>query len=137
MPIILGIYSMYERRSVMTIKFDAKADSKILEVQVSGKLAHEDYQHFVPEFERLVKQHGKIRLLFEMVDFHGWDTAALWDDIKFDLKHLSDIERLAMVGDRKWEKGMSVFCRPFTTARIRYFDHESIDEARAWLENSD
>lgn len=121
----------------MTIKFDAKADSKILEVQVSGKLAHEDYQHFVPEFERLVKQHGKIRLLFEMVDFHGWDTAALWDDIKFDLKHLSDIERLAMVGDRKWEKGMSVFCRPFTTARIRYFDHESIDEARTWLENSD
>jgi pimeloyl-ACP methyl ester carboxylesterase len=28
-----------------------------------------------------------------------------------------------MVGDKQWEKGMSVFCRPFTTATIHYFDH--------------
>ena len=36
-------------------------NSRLFEVQVSGKLVHEDYEHFVPEFERLVKQHGKIR----------------------------------------------------------------------------
>ena len=81
----------------------------------------------------LVKQHGKTRVLFEMVDFHGWEAAALWDDIKFDLKHFSHIERLAMVGDTKWEKGMSVFCRPFTTAEIRYFERTALDQARAWL----
>jgi hypothetical protein len=69
-----------------------------------------------------------------MVDFHGWEGAALWDDIKFDVKHFSDIDRLAMVGDRKWEKGMSVFCQPFTTAKVRYFDRAAIDEARAWVE---
>jgi hypothetical protein len=104
---------------------------KLLEVRVSGKLSHDDYQHFVPEFERLVQQHGKIRVLFEMTDFHGWEAGALWDDIKFDLKHFSDIERLAMVGEKRWEKGMSVFCRPFTTATIRFFD--DVEQARAWL----
>jgi hypothetical protein len=104
---------------------------KILEVRVSGKLSHDDYQHFVPEFERLMQQHGKIRVLFEMTDFHGWEAGALWDDIKFDLKHFSDIERLAMVGEKRWEKGMSLFCRPFTTATIRFFD--DIEQARAWL----
>jgi hypothetical protein len=118
----------------MAIKLNETDAGKVLEVQVTGKLAHEDYQHFVPEFERLVKQHGKICVLFEMVDFHGWDGAALWDDIKFDLKHFSDIDRLAMVGDRKWEKGMSVFCRPFTTAKIRYFDRTSMAEAKVWVE---
>lgn len=64
----------------------------------------------------------------KIVDFHGWEGAALWDDIKFDLKHFSDIERLAMVGDRGWEKGMSLFCRPFTTAKICYFDESKADE---------
>jgi hypothetical protein len=39
-----------------------------------------------------------------------------------------------MVGERKWEEGMTVFCRPFTAARIRYFDLAAMDEARAWLE---
>ena len=117
----------------MTTGLTVKSGGRLLEVAASGKLTHSDYERLVPEFERLVKQHGKIRVLFEMTDFHGWEIAALWDDIKFDVKHLSDIERLAMVGDKQWEKGMSVFCRPFTTATIRYFDHAAIEDARSWL----
>jgi SpoIIAA-like len=105
----------------------------VLEVTVSGKLTQEDYQHFVPAFERLVKEHGKIRVLFEMADFHGWQAGALWADIKFDLKHFSHIERLAMVGDKKWEQGMAAFCRPFTTAEVQYFDGAALQQARAWL----
>ena len=120
----------------MATQLNEKNDGKLLEVRVSGKLTHDDYRHFVPAFERLVKQHGKVRVLFEMVDFHGWGATALWDDIKFDLEHFSDIERLAMVGDKTWEKGMSAFCRPFTTARIRYFDRSAIEEARLWLESN-
>jgi hypothetical protein len=117
----------------MAVTLNEQNGGKILEVRVSGKLTDEDYQHFVPEFERLVRTNGKIRVLFEMTDFHGWQAGALWDDVKFELKHFSDIERLAMVGDRKWEHGMSVFCRPFTTAKIRYFDSADEQEARAWL----
>jgi len=90
----------------------------------------------VPEFERLVSEHQKLRVLFDMVDFHGWGQRALWDDLKFDIKHHGDIEKLAMVGDKKWEKGMSVFCRPFTSAAIRYFDQSQIDAARAWLQSN-
>ena len=110
----------------MVTKLTESAGGRVLELQVSGKLTHEDYKQFVPEFERLVKEQGKIRILFEMTDFHGWEFAALWDDIKFDARHFSHIERLAMVGDKAWEKGMSKFCQPFTTAKIRYFDHSAI-----------
>jgi len=117
----------------MATQLTERNGGKVLEVAVSGTLTHGDYEHFVPAFERLAKQHGKIRVLFEMTDFHGWEPGALWDDIKFDLKHFADIERLAMVGDKRWEQGMSVFCRPFTTATIRYFDHAAIEDARTWL----
>ena len=118
----------------MAIELTEKNDGKLLEVRVSGKLVHEDYQHFVPEFDRLAEKHGKIRVLFDMVDFHGWEAAALWDDTKFYLRHNARIERLAMVGNKKWEEWMAVFCRPFTSAQIRYFDREEIDDARTWLE---
>jgi hypothetical protein len=120
----------------MPMLLTEKNEGKILEVRVSGRLLHEDYKQFVPEFERLAKQNGRIRVLFVMIDFHGWDGSALWDDLKFELKHFSDIERLAMVGEKKWEKGMSVFCKPFTTAKIRYFDRAAIDDAEAWLEQN-
>lgn len=117
----------------MATRLTEKNGGRVPEVAVSGKLTDDDYQQFIPAFERLVRQHGKVRVLFEMTDLHGWEAAALWDDMTFDLKHCADIERLAMVGDKQWEKGMSVFCRPFTTATIRHFDHAAIEDARVWV----
>jgi len=117
------------------IEVEKKNEGKVIEVKATGKLSKENYEQFVPEFERLVQKCGKIRVLFEMHDFHGWTAGALWQDIKFDLKHFSDIERLALVGDKKWEEGMATFCKPFTKAKIRYFDQAEADEARQWLES--
>ena len=108
-------------------------NGKVLEVHLTGKLVKEDYEAFLPAVERLIKQHGKLRLLVEMHDFHGWTAGALWEDVKFDVKHFNDIERLAIIGETKWEKGMAVFCKPFTTARVRYFDHTKTAEARDWI----
>ncbi len=117
----------------MAIQLHEEVEGRILAVQASGRLTKQDYQCFVPEVDRLIAQHGKIRVFFEMRDFHGWKTRALWEDIKFACGHFRDIERLAMVGDKAWEHGMAVFCRPFTKAEIRYFDHSQEDEAREWI----
>jgi hypothetical protein len=117
----------------MSVELHEEANGKILAIKISGKLAKEDYQKFVPEVERLIKQNKKIRILCELHDFHGWEMGALWEDIKFDVKHFGDIERLALVGESKWEKGMATFCKPFTTAKIRYFDSSDAAEAKEWI----
>jgi hypothetical protein len=118
----------------MADTIEIAATDNILEVRASGKLTKEFYQELVPVVDQQIKQFGKIRVLFIMDDFHGWTAGALWEDMKFDLKHWRDIERLAIVGDSKWEKGMATFCKPFTSATIKYFDQSQIDEARTWLE---
>jgi stage II sporulation SpoAA-like protein len=115
------------------LRQEKSTEHKIVVVRASGKLSKEDYERFVPELERLIKEQGKIRLLFEMRDFHGWEVVAVWEDIKFDLKHFADIERLALVGEKKWEEWMAKFCRPFTTAEIRYFDQSQAGEAQGWI----
>ena len=108
---------------------------KFLHVKVTGKLTKESYEEFAPAVDAQIQEHGKIRILFEMHDFHGWTAGAMWEDLKFDFKHWKDIERLAIVGESKWEKGMSVFCKPFTAAKIQYFDHTKMDEAKSWIES--
>jgi SpoIIAA-like len=117
----------------MPVTMEQKDGGKVLEVRVTGKLVHQDYERFVPEFDRLIQQHGKVRLLFEMVDFHGWEPQAAWDDLKLGVRHFKDIERIAMVGHKKWQEWMAGFCRPFTTAKIRYFESGAIEEARRWV----
>lgn len=120
--------------SAMPIDLRPHPDTNLLEVVVNGKLTHEDYVHFVPLVEQMVKRHGKIRVLMDMIDFHGWEASALWDDTRFTFKHFNDISQIAMVGDKTWEKGMSKFCNVFTKAEIRYFDWSELSEAKAWLD---
>jgi len=117
----------------MSVELREEAGGKVLAVTLSGKLQREDYEKFVPEVERLVRQHGKLRVLVRMHEFHGWSMGALWEDLKFDWKHFGDIERLALVGDSKWEAGMAAFCKPFTKATVRYFDEKQADEAARWV----
>jgi hypothetical protein len=120
----------------MPIQLNEERAGNLLVVHVTGKLEKKDYEHFVPEFERLVHQHGKVRLLFDMTGLQGWDVGAFWEDLKFDIKHFSDIERLAVLGDKKWQHGIATFFRPFTHATTRYFDHADMASARTWLEEA-
>ena len=116
-----------------TAHVDEEIHGKVMEVDLHGKLAREDYEKFVPETERLIKKHGKIRILVKMHDFHGWTAGALWEDLKWDAKHYTQIERLAIVGDKTWHKWMTMFYRPFKTAKVRYFTMDQLDTARAWV----
>lgn len=117
----------------MSVELREESGGRILIVTLSGQLSKDDYLKFAPQVERAAKIHGTIRVLFRMHDFHGWSMGALWEDVKFSVRHFSDIERLAVVGETKWEAAMSVFCKPFTSAEIRYFDQERVDEALAWI----
>ncbi len=75
----------------------------------------------------------QIRVLVQMHAFHGGTLGALWEGIKFEARRFSDVERLAFVGDRKWETGMEAFCKPFTRTVIRYFDEANYEEALGWI----
>lgn len=118
----------------MTIQLNEEDGGKRLSICISGKLSAEDYEKFVPVFERLGLLHGKLRLLLDMTDFHGWEAAASWADTKFADTHFTDIKRLAMVGENRWQYGMAMFCKPFTKATMRYFVHEEAEKANLWLD---
>jgi hypothetical protein len=114
-----------------------RGTGKILGCKMSGKLHDEDYKLFVPVVEAAMKAQGKVRLLAQFEDFHGWDLHALWDDTKFATRHCADVERVALVGDKHWEKWMAAVCKPFTMARIKYFDVKDLEFAWQWLEQTD
>jgi hypothetical protein len=110
-----------------------QSSEKVLGFKMSGKLHDEDYKKFVPLVDAAVAREGKVRLFAQFEDFHGWDLHALWDDIKFAATHCTKIDRIALVGDRKWEEWMAKVCKPFTLAKVRYFDASEVEAAWAWL----
>src|SRR5271155_4197011 len=101
--------------------------------KMSGKLHDADYKTFVPLVDAEIAKEGKVNVLAQFHDFHGWDVRALWDDIKFSTTHCTKIKRIALVGEKPWEKWMATVCKPFTLAKIKYFDASEIEAAKKWL----
>jgi len=116
----------------MIEQLSAPSDN-VLAFKLSGKLHDEDYKTFVPAVDAAIQKVGKVRLLAQFHDFKGWDLHALWDDIKFSTTHCTKIDRIALVGEKTWEKWMAKVCKPFTMAKVQYFDAGDVDAARAWL----
>jgi hypothetical protein len=106
--------------------------ANVVGFKLSGKLHDADYKSFTPAIDEAAKV-GKVRLLAQFHDFHGWDAHALWDDIKFSTTHCTKFDRIAIVGDKTWEKWMAKICKPFTMAKVRYFDAADLEAAWAWL----
>ena len=115
--------------------FEKLAESKgnVVGYRASGKLTDDDYESLIPILERLIEDSGKIRFLLYFEDFHGWEMKAAWDDFVFGVKHRNDIERLAMVGDRKMEKLLTDLMKPFMGGEVKFFQTVRLQEAWAWL----
>ncbi|MBN9484580.1 MAG: STAS/SEC14 domain-containing protein [Bacteroidetes bacterium] len=96
-------------------------------------LTKEDYEFLIPRLENLVDEHKKVKWYFEMQDFKGWEISAFWQDVKFDTKYASDFEKIAMVGEKKWQEWMTDVMKVFTSATIKHFDLEQKDEALSWI----
>jgi hypothetical protein len=120
----------------MAVEIHRGRSGDTIHMIVSDKLTKDDYARIIPDIESMIAEHGRIRVLFDMRDFHGWSAGALWEDMKFDVRHFRDIELLAVVGEKRWQRSMATFCKPFTAAAVRYFDREHLDQAAAWLENT-
>lgn len=120
----------------MPLQFEEMEGGKIVEAHVSGTLTDEDYKEFTPEVEGLINKNGKIRMLTDMHDFHGWNARGFWEEFKLDVRHSKDLERLAIVGEKPWQRWMSKICQPFTEAKIRYFDQSEMEMARSWIQNN-
>lgn len=117
----------------MSVEIVEDVAAKLLTIQVSGKLSAEDYETLEPRVDAMMESCGRINILFLMHDFHGWELGAVWEDIKFATKHCSDINKVAMVGEKSWEKWMATICKPFTKSSIKYFDADDSDAAREWV----
>jgi hypothetical protein len=114
-------------------KYLKEHSADLVAVMLTGKLERTDYDSLIPEIEEKISRFGKLNMFWEMVDFEGWDISALWQDVKFDIKHLNDFNRIALVGGKQWEAWISNLIKPFTTAEIRYFDLSEREEAMAWV----
>lgn len=104
--------------------------SKCHAFAVTGPLSGDEARALRQVLEEAIRAEGKIRLLFELRSQPYGDFSAVWEDLKFDFSHSRDLERVAVIGDRRLEKAAVKVFDAVTPAECRYFERG--DEERAW-----
>ena len=106
----------------------------VVEITISGWVSREEFDSVADKLEALIALHGQIRVLEIIHDFEGMDAGAFWDDLKFSLRHLSDISRCAVISDEQYVNLLSELLSPFLRCKVAHFEPHEIDKAHAWLE---
>ncbi|WP_020207638.1 STAS/SEC14 domain-containing protein [Gilvimarinus chinensis] len=105
----------------------------LLNLRITGKLTHEDYEKIVPILNNAIAdlEDPEIYALVDVSEFQGWELHAAWDDLKLGLKHGSHFHKIAILGNQRWLDMASRVGSWFTEGHVKHFDR--LDEALAWL----
>ena len=111
-----------------------EGQTNLLVVTIEGTLKKAEFDNLQTTAERLIKRAGKIKLLFLLHEFRGWERGQDWGDVSFQIAHEKDIEKIAIVGDPRWKELAFAFtAQPFRPQVVQYFDLSQLDRAQAWL----
>jgi hypothetical protein len=106
----------------------------VLTVKITGKLAQAELAAIQKSAAKTIQQHGKIRVLTIAEKFEGWERAGDWGDLSVQMAIDPHIEKMAIVGDKKWEDLALVFAaKGLRKFPIEYFSPSDEGKARAWL----
>lgn len=110
-----------------------ESEGRIVGVHAIGKLTDADYKAFLPELEKRITVYRHINLLVDLEDFEGWDLHAAWDDFTFGMTHWHHFEKIALVGDKGWEKMAASISSVLMGGEVRYFDLGQREQAWVWI----
>ena len=110
-----------------------QSEGKIVGVRATGKLTDADYAALMPFLEERIAEHKQIRMLVDLDGFEGWDLLAAWDDFTFGMTHWHHFEKMAIVGNKNWEKTAAKAMDLLMRSDVRFFDLGERDAAWDWI----
>jgi hypothetical protein len=112
----------------------SNVSGSVLTLKVSGKLTQAELAAVQKSAGDIIREQGKVRILVLTEKFQGWERAGDWSDFSFQEEHDANIERMAIVGERKWEDLALIFtANGLRRFPIEYFEPAQLAAARGWL----
>ena len=117
----------------MPIAMHHESDN-IYRLDISGVLRRVDFRQCEAALASELGRAGSAKLLFVLTAFEGWERHADWNDLAFYVNHGDAIERIAIVGDKRWRDLTMMFASAdLRKGPVEFFSPEQITGAHDWL----
>jgi len=116
----------------------SESSGSVIGYKVVGKVTAVDYQQLNPEIQSLVEQYNDdVCLLLDLQEFAGEEVRAWLPDLKFRHSFRDKIDKMAIVGDKRWQKWLTALADPFFADEAKFFPPKETAQAWAWLHEDD
>jgi len=103
-------------------------------IKITGLLNNTDLIGLQQSIVNYMEQYGGIKLLILSEEFEGWGKQGDWGDLSFQDQYDGYIQKMAIVGEQKWEEAALIFTgKGLRDFPIEYFQPEQLADAQAWL----
>lgn len=113
-----------------------ESTGNIIGFKAVGTITKEDYALLTAEVESLIREVGSLCLLLDLETFEGEEFKAWGADLKFGHEFRKKIQKMAIVGDKKWQKWLTSLVDPFYARDARFFPTAEREAAWVWLQSS-
>jgi hypothetical protein len=112
-----------------------EGSGNILGFKIIGGITKKQKGRICKVLEKQIGKSGKIRLVL-VIEPHGkMDAESLLLDLNFTLTYSDRIERMAIIGNKAWEKTWIALFGLFSHIRTQYFDRAEIKAAWKWIQS--
>jgi len=108
-------------------------DDAVIALVCEGNLSQDDLKRMHALLHDRLAAKARPGLLVHLEGFKGYEgAAAMLEDLKMDISHRNDFNRIAVVGERKWMEWGTRLAQFLTSGEMRWFNVEDADQAAEW-----
>jgi len=109
-----------------------RSSGNVVGIRVDGTVTGDDYAGLAPTIEKLITEHGKVRVLVRVDRLTGMEPGAIWEDFKM-ARHIRDFSGMAVVTDIDWVRRFVGLESAVFPMAMRHFPLADEDAAWHWL----
>jgi hypothetical protein len=114
------------------IKILERSKGNVFGFEATEGISESDVRDVASQLDEAIKIYGKINWLFVMKTVKYTSLRAMYEDMMWLLKNLKHFDRMAVVGDKKWEE--LLIKADGLVFGEKYYDISQIDDAWEYVE---
>jgi SpoIIAA-like len=115
------------------IRYTTQPGSPVVEIRANGTITTQELKDAITALRADFEQNGKTRVIEIIEHFTGIEPSAIWTDITLGVPLAQKVDRVAVVAEQSWVRGLAELGHLFTRAELKVFVPTELDQARAWI----
>lgn len=113
-----------------------ESEGSVLGVEITSKVTLEEEKEWVERFDKAIEEHGEVSALVVLGEDAGFGIKAGIEDLKWILKNLKKLNKIAVVSESKVWKWLIALDSPFASLvgiSEKHFEPSEIAGAWSWV----